>query len=241
MPGKLRVTESVPSPACSLLALPFLRNPQAVVCSCQLLYNQWCTLFASHHSCYHAHGSLWFCLSDYLCRLLMFRTHSNPQVAEEVMRLHAFLLLCPATRSVATQRTIQQMLHTVRHLSLEVSMTSKPADTTGSACLGIVSSTDDKDQKCHSGGDTGLHDQLSSISMCISAVDEAVSNHHNAAVCLAIWRQVVHLAPPTGKTHKPRGFVLETVSAHDVAACEHNCSLQPCTGIGLPPTCGLHK
>ena len=119
------------------------------------------------------------------------------------MRLHAFLLLCPATRSVATQRTIQQMLHTVHHLSLEVSMTSKPADTTGSAALGTVNGTDDKDQNPCSYGDTGLHEQLSSINLCLSAVDEAVSNHHDAAVCLAIWRQVVHLAPPTGKMYKP--------------------------------------
>lgn len=99
-------------------------------------------------------------------------------------------------------------------------MTSKPADTTGAAALGIVRGTDDKDQKSCGGVDTGLHEQLSSISMCISAVDEAVGNHRDAAVCLAIWRQVVHLAPPTGKMYKPCGFVLETVSAHDVAACE---------------------
>ena len=125
----------------------------------------------------------------------MSRTHPNPQVAEEVTRLRSFLLVCPATRSAATQRTIQQMLHTVRHLSLEVPGISKSADTT---CT-TVKSTDGNDIESGSGGDAGLHDQLSSISTCVAAVDEAVSSHHDAAVCLAIWRQVVHLAPPTGK------------------------------------------
>lgn len=156
------------------------------------------------------------------------------------MRLHAVLLLCPGTRSVAAQRTIQQMLHTVRHLSLEVSMTSEPADTTGTAALGTVKGTVDKDQRSCSDGDTGLHEQLSSISTCISAVDEAVSKHHDAAVCLAIWRQIVHLAPPTGKTRKPHGFVLEAAGAHDVAACEHTAVPKSCTVLRLLPSCELH-
>ena len=125
--------------------------------------------------------------------------HPNPQVAEEVMRLHAFLLVCPATRSAATQGTIQQMLHTVQHLSLVVSMTSESTDITGTAALGTVRGTSDSDKESGSIDDTGLHDQLSSISTCIKAVDEAVNSHHEASVCLAIWRQAVHLASPTGE------------------------------------------
>ena len=116
------------------------------------------------------------------------------------MRLHDFLLVCPATRSAATQRTMQQMLHTVQHLSLEIPMMSKSTDIMDAVAVGTVRNTDGNDKESGSGGDTGLHDQLSSISTCIAAVDEAVSSHRDAVACLAIWRQVVHLAPPTGKT-----------------------------------------
>ena len=172
----------------------------------------------------------WFALGlillTYLCRLLMSRTHPNPQVAEEVMRLHAFLLVCPATRCGATQRTIQQMLHTVRHLSLEAPGISKPADTTGTTAPGTVRSTDGNDIVSGSGGDTGLHDQLSSISTYIAAVDEAVSSHRDAAVCLAIWRQAVHLAPPTGKTGKPSGLgIQDTVGACGCPSCDQELAI----------------
>ena len=173
--------------------MPFICDPQVILCS---LHGESCTLFASYYA-----GDfmlmVFLVLLSYLCCLLMSRAHPNPEVAEEVMRLHAFLLICPATRSAATQLTIQQILHTVQHLSLEVPMTSKSTDITGTAALGTVRGTDN-DNESGSGGDTGLHDQLSSISTCVAAVDEAVSSHHDASVCLAIWRQAVHLAPPTG-------------------------------------------
>lgn len=93
---------------------------------------------------------------------------------------------------------MHQMLHTVRHLSLEVPVMSEVTDSTSTADLGGAKITDG-DVTVNDNG-PGLHDQLSIISTCIAAVDEAVTTHHDAAVCLGVWRQVVHLAPPTGKS-----------------------------------------
>lgn len=132
-----------------------------------------------------------------------FRAHPNAQVAREAMRLHALLLICPATRSAATQRTMQEVLHTVQHLSLEVSVMEEATDSTGNVVPGAVKATDGSGSVSVSDDGPGLHDQLSSISTCLAAVDEAVTSHRDAAVCLALWRQVVYLAPPTGKSAWP--------------------------------------
>ena len=132
--------------------------------------------------------------------LAEFRAHPNAQVAQEAMRLHALLLVCPATRSAATQRTMEQVLHTVRHLSLEVPILSDATNSTSTAVLDPAKTSNDIG---HASDGPGLHDQLSSISTWLAAVDEAVTSHCDAAVCLTIWRQVVHLAPPTGKSALP--------------------------------------
>lgn len=128
-----------------------------------------------------------------------FRAHPDAQVAQEAMRLHALLLVCPATRSAATQRTMQEVLYTVQHLSLEVPVMGEATDSTSNA---VPTPMDGSGSVSVSDG-PGLHDQLSSISTCLAAVDEAVTRHCDAAVCLALWRQVVYLAPPTGKSAWP--------------------------------------
>lgn len=46
------------------------------------------------------------------------------------------------------------------------------------------------------GGDT--HDQLVTIQARLGALHEAVAAHKDAAVCLMVWQQLVHLAAPTG-------------------------------------------
>ena len=55
-------------------------------------------------------------------------------------------------------------------------------------------------------GDTaggGIHDQLVTIQSGLAALHEAVAAHEDAAVCLMVWQQLVHLAAPTGlSNHK---------------------------------------
>ena len=129
----------------------------------------------------------------------VFRRHPDAQTADEVARLHALLLMTPATRGAATQLVIQQMIHTVQRLSVNVAVTAEDTHATGSAAI----STGSPDDASGEADDeiVGLHDQLSSISTCIAAVDVAVTDHCNAAICLAVWKQTIHLAPPTGKSN----------------------------------------
>ena len=130
--------------------------------------------------------------------LILRRTHSDRQVADEVAKMHAVLLLGSSTRAIATNHMLQDMLHTSRHLSANVPKLPDPTDS-------ATSSTDAATAASPAAADAsnGRDDQLLSISRCIAAVDAAVTSHHDVAVCLAVWRQTVHLAMPTGKPFSP--------------------------------------
>ncbi len=132
------------------------------------------------------------------------RTHADPQIAAQLASLHAALLAASPTRSTATTHIIQHIVLTVQHLSVEVPLGSEAsgggaagghdpdqhptATAEGSASVDAGSSSD------------GLHDQLASISSGIAAVDQAVAEHQDAAVCLVVWQELVHLAAPTGRS-----------------------------------------
>ena len=131
----------------------------------------------------------------------VFRRHSDSQVADEVARLHALLLVTSATRAAATQVVIQQILHIVQRLSIDLPDIAEDTHATDSAVGNTSSSRNETRDADHEV--LGLHDQLSSISTCIAAVDVAVAGHCDAAICLAVWRQTIHLAPPTGKFNCP--------------------------------------
>ena len=96
---------------------------------------------------------------------------------------------------------------------------SEAADTTGTAALDTAKAIDGCGDESVSGGGAGLHDQLSSISNYIAVIDEAVTSHCDAAVCLATWRQIVHLAPPTGMMSSHLALE-KTVAACESADCD---------------------
>ena len=131
-------------------------------------------------------------------------------MTEAYAALHALLLTATPTRAAATRQVIQHVLQTSQHLHTANLVSSEPSAAFGGTDSSIGQA---------GGGDAGddgnisavsavggaskaadkLHDQLAGISSGVAALEQAVAAHQDGDVCGEIWKQLVHLAGPSGQ------------------------------------------
>lgn len=133
------------------------------------------------------------------------RADSDSQITEQYAALQALLLAASSTRAAATQHVIKHLLQTSQHLLTKptsshtdpVSNGAKVSDAKANGGTGEGGGNRDKEHSRDRAGG-GTHDQLVTIQSGLAALHEAVAAHEDAAVCLMVWQQLVHLAAPTG-------------------------------------------